>query len=74
MPRLGRVYFPKYTVEWSPEDGEFMATCDWFPSMSFLGRDVVRALNGLADLLLEEFGEDGVAERREQINRERGFR
>lgn len=72
--QMKRVYYPRYTVQWSPEDGEFVATCDWYPSMSFLARDVVAALSGLADLLLEEFGEDGVAERRRELNRERGFR
>jgi hypothetical protein len=70
----GRVHYPKYTVEWSQADQEFVATCDWYPSMSFLARDCVRALDGLADLLLDEFGEDGLAERRLEINRERGFR
>lgn len=69
-----KVRFPKYQVEWSEEDGEFVATCDWYPSMSYLHRDVVEAVSGLADLLLEEFGEDGLAERRREINRERGFR
>lgn len=69
-----RVFYPKYTVEWSQEDREFVATCDWFPSMSFLDRDCVKALVGLSDLLLEHFGEDGLYDRMTQINRERGFR
>lgn len=74
LPELGRVHYPKYTVEWSVEDQEFVATCDWYPSLSWLERDCVLALSKLADLLLEMFGEEGLAARRDAINRERGFR
>ena len=57
--------YPSYKVEWSEGDEEFVATCDWFPSLSFLARDCVDALSGLADLILEEFGEEGLVARRQ---------
>jgi hypothetical protein len=71
--KLPRVIYPEYHVRWSEEDGEFVATCDWFPSMSFLDRDCVRALDGLADLLLDTFGEEGLHQRMTSINRARGY-
>lgn len=64
----GVVRFPKYTVEWSEEDQEFVATCDWFPSLSWLDRDCVRALEGLTNLLIESVGEEELAARRAQLN------
>lgn len=71
MMSFRQVRFPKYTVEWSEEDREFVATCDWYPSLSVLDQDCVKALSGLADLLLDVFGDEGLAVRREQINRQR---
>ena len=56
-PPRPRVKFPKYTVEWSEEDQGFVATCDWFPSMSWIEPDCVEALSKYADMLLEHFGE-----------------
>ncbi|KXK59659.1 hypothetical protein AWW66_23085 [Micromonospora rosaria] len=52
-----------YRVTWSAEDGEFVATCAEFPSLSWLARTQIEALQGLHDLLreviadLEEQGE-----------------
>ena len=66
-----QVRFPKYTVEWSEEDQGFVATCDWFPSMSWIEPDCVMALSKFADMLLEEFGEEGFALQRDYMNAER---
>ncbi|ROO51159.1 putative HicB family RNase H-like nuclease [Micromonospora sp. Llam0] len=52
-----------YRVTWSAEDGEFLATCAEFPSLSWLASSQVEALQGLQDLLgevladMEEQGE-----------------
>lgn len=69
----GRVYYPKYQVEWSQEDQGFVATCDWYPSMSWIERDCVLALSKLADLLLDTFGDEGLYDRCREINRQRGY-
>lgn len=66
--RKRTVQYPRYTVEWSEEDQEFVATCDWFPSMSWLDRDCVAALKGLTDMLFEHFGEEGLAAQRDYLN------
>ncbi|WP_428962007.1 type II toxin-antitoxin system HicB family antitoxin [Micromonospora fluostatini] len=42
-----------YRVTWSAEDGEFVATCAEFPSLSWLARTQIEALHGLHDLLRE---------------------
>jgi len=53
-----------YRVSWSAEDGEFVATCLEFPSVSWLAASQVEALEGLMALLrdivadMEEQGED----------------
>lgn len=73
VPQLPRAVYPEYHVRWSEEDQEFVATCDWFLGVSWLDRDCVQALDGLADLLLEEFGEEGLAARKREINRQRGY-
>lgn len=41
------VYRYTYHVKWSPEDGEFVATCDEFPSLSWLAPRAWTALHGL---------------------------
>ena len=52
-----------YRVTWSAEDGEFLATCAEFPSLSWLASSQIDALQGLEDLLrdviadLDEQGE-----------------
>lgn len=43
----------RYSVAWSPEDEEFVATVAEFPSLSWLAEDQVEALLGL-DRLLQE--------------------
>lgn len=40
-----------YQVSWSEEDGEFVATCAEFPSLSWLAPDQVDALRGLKDVV-----------------------
>jgi predicted RNase H-like HicB family nuclease len=42
-----------YRVTWSAEDGEFLATCAEFPSLSWLASSQIEALQGLQDLLHE---------------------
>ncbi|MFV2017320.1 type II toxin-antitoxin system HicB family antitoxin [Micromonospora sp. LOL_023] len=42
-----------YRVTWSAEDGEFLATCAEFPSLSWLASSQIKALQGLQDLLRE---------------------
>lgn len=40
-----------YRVAWSAEDGEFVATCLEFPSLSWRAPTQIEALQGLEDLL-----------------------
>jgi predicted HicB family RNase H-like nuclease len=40
-----------YRLSWSPEDGEYVATCAEFPSLSWLSDDEIGALRGLKDLV-----------------------
>ena len=42
-----------YRVVWSVEDQEFVATCAEFPSLSWLARDQIEALQGLEALVRE---------------------
>jgi predicted HicB family RNase H-like nuclease len=41
----------RYAVQWSPEDGEFVATVAEFPSLSWLDSDQMGALRGLESLV-----------------------
>lgn len=47
---------PEYKVVWSPEDGEWVATCSAYPSLSWLAADPASALNDLLALIEREFG------------------
>lgn len=40
-----------YRLSWSPEDGEHVATCAEFPSLSWLAEDELSALRGLKDMV-----------------------
>ncbi len=40
-----------YRITWSPEDGEYAATCLEFPSLSWMAEDQVEALTGLQSLV-----------------------
>ena len=42
-----------FTVTWSPEDEEFVATCTEFPSLSWLDGTPALALSGLRNLVSE---------------------
>ena len=42
----------RYHVVWSPEDGEFVATVDEYPSLSWLAPTAVEALHGLIGLVV----------------------
>jgi predicted HicB family RNase H-like nuclease len=42
-----------YRVSWSAEDGEFVATCIEFPSLSWLASDDVEALRGIKKLVAQ---------------------
>ena len=43
----------KFSVHWSEEDEEWVATCDKFPSMSWLGPSAREGLIGLMNQTLE---------------------
>lgn len=52
-----------YRVTWSEEDGEFVATCVEFPSLSWLAGTPEDALRGLRDLVTEVIADlDGADE------------
>jgi predicted HicB family RNase H-like nuclease len=40
-----------YRVSWSAEDGEYVATCAEFPSLSWLADDDVEALRGIKQVV-----------------------
>ena len=42
-----------YTVMWSQEDGEYVATCAEFPSLSWLAKSQAKALSGLEGVIAE---------------------
>lgn len=42
-----------YRVTWSEEDGEFVATCVEFPSLSWLAETQVDALQGLGQVVAD---------------------
>ena len=42
-----------YRVTWSVEDGEFVAACAEFPSLSWLADSQAAALQGLVDLVAD---------------------
>lgn len=42
-----------YRLGWSPEDGEYVATCIEFPSLSWLAASQTEALTGLEELIAE---------------------
>jgi|GEM_PF-103474 len=46
-----------YRVSWSAEDGEFVATCLEFPSLSWLASTQVKALSGIRKLVDEVFAD-----------------
>ena len=42
-----------YYVDWSEDDDEYLATCNVFPSLSYLDFDYHAALHGLQELVQE---------------------
>jgi len=42
-----------YRVTWSNEDGEYVATCAEFPSLSWLDPDEVEAIRGIRTVVAE---------------------
>jgi predicted HicB family RNase H-like nuclease len=54
-----------YRVTWSADDGEFLATCAEFPSLSWLASSQLEALRGLEDLLQEVVAD--LAEQGEEV-------
>jgi predicted RNase H-like HicB family nuclease len=42
-----------YRISWAPEDGEHVATCAEFPSLSWLAADEIEALRGIKGLVAE---------------------
>ncbi|MET4589789.1 putative RNase H-like HicB family nuclease [Arthrobacter sp. 754] len=49
----------RYSVQWSPEDLEFVATVLEFPSLSWLGEDQFEALRGIERLVSDVIAELG---------------
>jgi hypothetical protein len=47
-----------YCVFWSEEDGEFVAACEEFPSLSWMAEDEVTALLGLKALIHDEVNQN----------------
>lgn len=51
-----------YRVRWSNEDGEYLATVAEFPSLSWLDRDQLEAMRGIANLVkdvIEDMEQNG---------------
>lgn len=46
-----------YRVMWSEEDGEFVALCSEFPSLSFLASSHTKALKGITDVVADVIGD-----------------
>jgi predicted HicB family RNase H-like nuclease len=40
-----------YRISWSQDDGEHVATCAEFPSLSYLASDEIAAMRGIKDLV-----------------------
>jgi len=40
-----------FRVQWSEEDQEYVGTCDGFPSLSHLDKDILKAFDGIVDLV-----------------------
>jgi predicted HicB family RNase H-like nuclease len=63
-----------YRVTWSAEDGEFVATCAEFPSLSWLASAQLEALQGLEGLLREVIADmEGQGEQVPQPFAERSY-
>jgi predicted HicB family RNase H-like nuclease len=43
--------FYTYRITWSQEDGEHVGLCAEFPSLSYLDRDITKALKGITNLV-----------------------
>lgn len=54
-----------YRVTWSAEDGEFVATCLEFPSLSWLARTQIEALQGLESVVIDVLAD--MAEQGEKV-------
>ena len=54
-----------YRVTWSAEDGEFVATCLEFPSLSWLAPTQIEALQGLEAVVSDVLAD--MAEQREKV-------
>lgn len=44
---------PTFTIFWSPEDKGYVATCDLYPSLSWIDPDPTEALDRLIDIIDE---------------------
>lgn len=53
-----------YSVSWSPDDHEFVATCTDFPSLSWLSSSAADAVAGLEGLVAEVVAELTAADER----------
>jgi predicted HicB family RNase H-like nuclease len=51
MTKTNEIQRYTYRVEWSEEDGEFVATCAEFSSLSWLAESPVAAINGIIVLV-----------------------
>lgn len=48
-----------YRVSWSAEDGEYVATCLEFSSLSWLAESCGEAIDGLERIVAEDMGANG---------------
>lgn len=61
-PERPAVEHYRYSVEWSPDDGEFVATVAEFPSLSWLAPtqlDALRGLESLVESVIDDLRESG---------------
>jgi len=60
-----KYYDYEYCVWWSPADGEYLATCPAFPSLSVLDPDDAEAFRGirqLVDVVLHDLRREGATD------------
>lgn len=46
-------YKPRFYIDWSERDEEFIGLCDQYPSLSYLAKSEAEALLGIYELVME---------------------